>query len=319
MKRGSMKASDFRAALWAGAMGYVLGFYAHSFGPDHLRESSSAASGSMAVAMGSGMVVDRFSIAAGVIFFITSLCLRVYVPRKNPTALSFSNLSGETEWPLRRTIVCMVILFVLVPSAGFDLLQRHEAMSRMLLNAPISFRRGEFTSPPFETPATGTYFLSLKLNRALDSHGWLAQKERCQLGMHGGQENDCAGIARSVDFHWKVVGDDGVILQEGTYQPPAKPSPWILLGQFEAKQGKHKRIELNVVRDTQELDVLRPVLNVANMIPGYWESDKVASVAGPYFLYAGLLSYVAVLILVVSLLWQGLSWAGGSVKDWLNR
>jgi hypothetical protein len=173
-------------------------------------------------------------------------------------------VSSVQKWPWKNILVCVgwLLLVVGVAPGAYILMRLGNTHSEKPLSVPVSLKQGEFTSPTFTADGSRDYLIDLT---------WDLFPAR----------------QTSVDLDWKVVADNGSVVQQGSFNNLLRGANTIRLGSYKPNPGQRERIVLNVHADVDQggahakLDVgpMESWLGLANDLP--FVSGWAFLVAGP--------------------------------------
>ena len=169
-------------------------------------------------------------------------------------------------WPLHRKIGIGITLIGIAPLAYATYLGYSHDWEP--LRVPVLLTPGEFRSPEFKTDLNGRYLINLSLDRL---KGPDFDRAQCMMGVNlPSTVLNCDGISRTVGFDWQVVGNDGKVIQSGSYAPLAFSSTATAFAEFQGKRGGHQTVVLKIRRDAGAFNAAHPKL-VVEVGPEYSE------------------------------------------------
>jgi hypothetical protein len=171
------------------------------------------------------------------------------------------------KWPWKNILVCVgwFLLVVGIIPGTYILVRLGSAHSEKPLSVAVSLKQGEFTSPTFTAGGGDDYLIDLT---------WDLFPAR----------------QTSVDLDWKVVADNGSVVQQGSFNNLLRGANTIRLGTYKPNPGQREKVVLNVHEDVDQggahakLDVgpAESWLGLANDIP--FAAGWAFLVAGPAML-----------------------------------
>jgi hypothetical protein len=138
-------------------------------------------------------------------------------------------VSAVKNWPWKNILVCVgwLLLVAGIAPGAYILVQLGSTHSEKPLSVPVSLKQGEFTSPAFTAGGSRDYMIDLT---------WDLFPAR----------------QTSVDLDWKVVADNGSLVQQGTFNDILRGANTIRLGSYKPNPGQREQIVLNVHADVNQ-------------------------------------------------------------------
>jgi hypothetical protein len=138
-------------------------------------------------------------------------------------------VSTLKKWPWKNILVCAgwLLLVVGIMPGAYILVRLGNTHSEKPLSVPVSLKQGEFTSPAFTAGSGGDYLVDLT---------WDLFPAR----------------QTSVDLDWKVVADNGSVVQQGSFNNMLRGANTIRLGSYKPNPGQHEQVILNVHADVNQ-------------------------------------------------------------------
>lgn len=133
------------------------------------------------------------------------------------------------KWSWNKILVCVGWLLVVagVTPGAYLLVRLGSAHNQKPLSVPVSLKQGEFTSPYFTAGSGGDYLIDLN---------WDMFPAR----------------QTSVDLDWKIVADNGSVLEKGTFNNLLRGANTVRLGSYTPNAGQREEIVLNVHEDVDQ-------------------------------------------------------------------
>ena len=133
-------------------------------------------------------------------------------------------------------VTCSLVLVAIAPLT-FALWWRG-AHNLQPLSVSIPLRSGEYTSPYFTTDLDQAYQIEIDWDRFPDA-------------------------LANLDLNWKIVDDNGAVVQQGVYNDRIRGGDGATLGEYRPKRGLRQRIVLQIHQDVQAFDAHHPRLEVS--------------------------------------------------------
>jgi hypothetical protein len=133
------------------------------------------------------------------------------------------------KFPWKMILVCVgwLLLVAGIVPGTYILVQLGSSHNQKPLSVPVSLKEGTFTSPYFTPDASGDYRIDL---------AWDLIPAR----------------QTSVDLDWKVVADNGSVIQQGTFLDILRGANTINLGTYTPVSGQREQVVLNVHADVDQ-------------------------------------------------------------------
>ncbi len=133
------------------------------------------------------------------------------------------------NWPWNKILVGAgwLLLVAGITPGAYILVRLGNAHNQKPLSVPVSLKQGVFTSPYFTTDSSGDYLIDLS---------WDLIPAR----------------QTSVDLDWKIVSDNGSVLEQGAFNDLLRGANIITLGEYVPNPGQREQIVLNVHADVQQ-------------------------------------------------------------------
>ena len=160
------------------------------------------------------------------------------------------------RWPWRRILTCIACLLVVVGIAPLAYLSwwiNVHDWNPMTMSLPLE--HGEYTSPFFTTDLNKPYYLVVISDRIRDG-----QTASCIEGSKVIDSYACAGVGRILNIDWKIVNEQGTVMQQGIYNDRIYSGVETRLGEYLVKPGSHLKINLRIHEDVQGFDFAHPKL-----------------------------------------------------------
>ncbi len=205
------------------------------------------------------------------------------------------------HWPLPAKVGIGIIAVGIAPYLyALGLIYSHDWEP---LRAPVSLVPGYFQSPEFKTDRNGGYLVNLAFDQKADFPDlW----ELCMIGETS--LDKCYGVTQILEFNWRIVSNDGQVLQNGSYQ-------WLGSGGvdggigttfaiFQGKQGGRQHVVLEIKRDAGKLNTVHPRVVVE---PGGEYFEGIPELVAYSVLWAKAVGSLGLICVVVPLGFQLLS------------
>ncbi|MGC1463133.1 MAG: hypothetical protein WA802_13100 [Terracidiphilus sp.] len=133
------------------------------------------------------------------------------------------------KWPWKMILVCVGWLLVVagVTPGAYILVRLGNAHNQEPLSVPVTLKQGAFTSPYFTTGSGGDYQIDLN---------WDMIPAR----------------QTAVDLDWKIVTDNGSVVEQGTINSVLRGANAITLGSYNPPAGQREQILLDVHEDVDQ-------------------------------------------------------------------
>ena len=167
------------------------------------------------------------------------------------------------RWPLHRKIGLGMILVGIAPLVCVTFMMHSHNWTP--LESPVLLVPKEFRSPDFKTDLNGRYLVSLVFDK-LPS----VSREQCLMGFPPISNGGCESQGKTLDFDWRIVAEEGTIIESGSYEPRSFSGTEVAFAEFQGKRGRSQRVVLDLHRDAGELNTAHPRL-VIQAAPEHWE------------------------------------------------
>lgn len=127
------------------------------------------------------------------------------------------------RWPWKFALICLGWLMLvagIVPGA-YLLVRLGNSNTQKPLSVPVSLKQGEFASPFFTPDSSKDYLINLV---------WDMIPPR----------------QTSVDLDWKLVADNGAVIQQGAFLSLLRGANTVTLATYNPKPGQREQVVLNV-------------------------------------------------------------------------
>jgi uncharacterized membrane protein YtjA (UPF0391 family) len=183
-------------------------------------------------------------------------------------------VSAVKKWPWDKILVCVGWLLVVagITPGAYILVRLGSVHSQKPLSIPVSLKQGEFTSPWFTAGPGGDYLIDLT---------WDMIPAR----------------QTSVDLDWKIVADNGSVMEQGTFINLLRGANTIRLGSYTPNPGQREQIVLNVHEDVNQGGAHAKLdIGPLDTSPGF--SDAIPFAAG----WAAIVAIPGVILLLILLI-----------------
>ena len=133
------------------------------------------------------------------------------------------------KWPWNKILVCVGWLLVAagITPGAYVLVRLGSAHNQKPLSVPVSLKQGGFTSPYFTAGSGEGYLIDLTWDRI-------------------------PARQTSVDLDWKIVADNGSVIERGAFNNLLRGANTIGLGSYKPISGQREQIVLNVHSDVEQ-------------------------------------------------------------------
>jgi hypothetical protein len=167
---------------------------------------------------------------------------------------------------------CLLVVAGVTPGA-YVLVRLGGSPPPTPLSFPVTLKQGSITSPEFTPTSSATTPIEL------DWNGFPAR----QTG---------------VDLDWKIVADNGSVLQQGSLATILRGANNVTLGQYQPTQGQGQKVVLNIHSDTEGTGV-NAILKVGSPDQPVAFSNDIPRVAAWALWLAGPGTLLLVVLLIV--------------------
>lgn len=175
----------------------------------------------------------------------------------------------KLPWKFILSCVGWLLLVAGIVPGAYVLVRLGNTDNQKPLSVPVSLKEGEFKSPYFTLDSGKDHLVSLT---------WDLTPAR----------------QTSVDLEWKLVADNGAILQQGHYLDLLRGANFIVLGTYKPTPGQREQVVLNVHADVDQGNA-QAKLEVAPPDQTSMLSDLIPGAAA----WAGLVALPGALLLIV--------------------
>lgn len=133
------------------------------------------------------------------------------------------------KWPWKMILVCVGWLLVIagITPGAYILVRLGSSHNQKPLSVPVSLKQGGFTSPYFTANSSDEYQIDLT---------WDLIPAR----------------QTSVNLDWKIVADNGSVMEQGTFNNLLRGANTIRLGSYKPTSGQREQIVLDVHADVDQ-------------------------------------------------------------------
>ncbi len=124
------------------------------------------------------------------------------------------------------SVGCLLVVAGITPGT-YILVQLGSAHKEKPLSVPVSLKQGIYTSPSFTTGSGGDYLIDLN---------WDMIPARQTL----------------VDLDWKIVAENGSVLEQGSFNSDLRGANTIRLGSYKPESGQREQVVLDVHQDVDQ-------------------------------------------------------------------
>jgi len=138
-------------------------------------------------------------------------------------------VNAVKKWMWNKILVsvgCLLVVAGVTPGA-YILVRLGNAHGQKPLSVPVSLKQGLFISPYFTAASGGDYLIDLN---------WDMIPARQTL----------------VDLDWKVVADNGSVIEQGTFNSALRGANALRLGSYKPVSGQREQIALDVHQDADQ-------------------------------------------------------------------
>lgn len=138
-------------------------------------------------------------------------------------------VNAVKKWPWNKILICVGWLLVVagVAPGAYLLVRLGNAHNQKLLSVPVSLKQGAFTSPNFTAGPDGDYLIGLR---------W----------------DPIPARQTSVDLDWKIVADNGSVVEHGSFNNLLRGANAVTLGSYKPISGQREQIVLDVHEDVDQ-------------------------------------------------------------------
>jgi hypothetical protein len=131
-------------------------------------------------------------------------------------------VNAVKKWPWNKILICVGWLLVVagVAPGAYLLVRLGNAHNQKLLSVPVSLKQGAFTSPNFTAGPDGDYLIGLR---------W----------------DPIPARQTSVDLDWKIVADNGSVVEHGSFNNLLRGANAVTLGSYKPISGQREQIVLD--------------------------------------------------------------------------